>query len=254
MSHPWDEIALAELRERHSAKWRRYPADVLPAWVAEMDLPLGRAGEGGLGGPGPKVGHRLHGPVQQPDGAGRAGFATRACGHQVDPSAARVVPDVVRGLEAVLAVTAPTGAPVVVDAPSYPPFVDVLAVTGRPMVRVALVRGADERWVPDLQAVEAAYASGARVHRLCNPHNPTGTVLRVDELLDPADLADRYGVRVVADEIHAPLVREGVRFHPVASLDHPVARRGRHLGLGVQGLEPGRAEVRVAAWRTGRRS
>ncbi len=34
------EISIDRLRLRHSAKWARYPADVLPAWVAEMDFPL----------------------------------------------------------------------------------------------------------------------------------------------------------------------------------------------------------------------
>src|SRR6188472_3092369 len=34
------EISIDRLRLRRSAKWARYPADVLPAWVAEMDFPL----------------------------------------------------------------------------------------------------------------------------------------------------------------------------------------------------------------------
>ena len=34
------ELSLERLRLRRSAKWARYPADVLPAWVAEMDFPL----------------------------------------------------------------------------------------------------------------------------------------------------------------------------------------------------------------------
>ncbi|HEU4676454.1 MAG TPA: aminotransferase class I/II-fold pyridoxal phosphate-dependent enzyme, partial [Motilibacteraceae bacterium] len=66
---------------------------------------------------------------------------------------------------------------------------------------------------------------GARVHLLCNPQNPTGTVLRPAELLALAELAERHGVLVVADEIHAPLTRVGVSFTPFASLDHPAARR-----------------------------
>lgn len=34
------DLSLGRLRRRQSAKWRRYPPDVLPAWVAEMDFPL----------------------------------------------------------------------------------------------------------------------------------------------------------------------------------------------------------------------
>jgi len=34
------DVSLDELRQRRSEKWRRYPADVLPAWVAELDFAL----------------------------------------------------------------------------------------------------------------------------------------------------------------------------------------------------------------------
>lgn len=221
----WDGITLEQLRSRRSAKWRRDPADVLPAWVAEMDLPLAGAVQDAL----LSAVRRSDTGYMDPFGLGTqeawARWAHEAWGQQLDPSLALVVPDVVRGLETVLATLSPAGAPVVVDSPCYPPFVDVLAATGRPMVRVPMARDGAGRQVPDLDAVEAAYRSGARVHLLCNPQNPTGTVLRPAELLALAELAERHGVLVVADEIHAPLTRLGVRFTPFAALEHPAARR-----------------------------
>ena len=38
--HPFDRVTEGELRRRQSAKWTYYPRDVLPAWLAEMDVPL----------------------------------------------------------------------------------------------------------------------------------------------------------------------------------------------------------------------
>jgi cystathionine beta-lyase len=225
LDHPWDAVTLADLRRRRSAKWRRYPQDVLPAWVAEMDLPLAEPVRAALADLVERSDTGYVDSFGDRTARAWAGYAERTWGQRLDPGLARVVPDVVRGLEVALAAVSPVGAPVVVDSPSYPPFVHVLEATGRPMVRVPLVRGADQRWVPDLEAVAAAYAAGARVHLLCNPQNPTGSVLRPDELLALADLAERHGVLVVADEIHAPLVRQGVRFTPFAALDHPAARR-----------------------------
>ena len=35
-----DAITVEALRERRSVKWREFPPDVLPAFVAEMDFPL----------------------------------------------------------------------------------------------------------------------------------------------------------------------------------------------------------------------
>ncbi|ELP63869.1 hypothetical protein STRTUCAR8_09324, partial [Streptomyces turgidiscabies Car8] len=41
--NPLEELSLGQLRRRRSMKWRTYPADVLPLWVAEMDVPLAPA-------------------------------------------------------------------------------------------------------------------------------------------------------------------------------------------------------------------
>ena len=40
MTNPLSVLSLDELRRRTSAKWRHFDADVLPLWVAEMDVPL----------------------------------------------------------------------------------------------------------------------------------------------------------------------------------------------------------------------
>jgi cysteine-S-conjugate beta-lyase len=53
---------------------------------------------------------------------------------------------------------------------------------------------------------------------LCSPHNPTGVVHTREELTRVAALADEHGVRVVADEIHAPLVAPGTTFTPYLSV------------------------------------
>jgi cysteine-S-conjugate beta-lyase len=50
-----------------------------------------------------------------------------------------------------------------------------------------------------------------------HPYNPLGRVFDRDELLGFADIVERHGVRVVADEIHGPLVFEGTHI-PYASL------------------------------------
>ena len=38
--NPLEQLSLTQLRERTSLKWRAYPEDVLPLWVAEMDVLL----------------------------------------------------------------------------------------------------------------------------------------------------------------------------------------------------------------------
>jgi len=39
VTHPYDELDLAELHRRRSVKWTKFGPDVLPLFVAEMDFP-----------------------------------------------------------------------------------------------------------------------------------------------------------------------------------------------------------------------
>ena len=58
---------------------------------------------------------------------------------------------------------------------------------------------------------------------LCNPHNPGGRVFEFGELRELAEVVDRHGGRVFSDEIHAPLVYDGHRHVPYASVSETAA-------------------------------
>jgi cystathionine beta-lyase len=60
---------------------------------------------------------------------------------------------------------------------------------------------------------------------LCNPHNPIGKVYSRGELRRIAAIAAGHDARVFADEIHAPLVYEGHRHVPYATVSDDAARQ-----------------------------
>ncbi|MFY7065824.1 MalY/PatB family protein [Nocardiopsis changdeensis] len=218
--NPLEQPTVEDLRRRTSMKWRTYPEDVLPLWVAEMDVPLAepvaralhRAVE--LGDTGYPVGGRAYAEAL-------AGFAQRRWGWKgPDVEHTALVPDVMLGIVEVLRLVTGPGDTVVVNPPVYPPFHAFVTHADRRVAAAPL--GADGRL--DLDALGEAYAAarargGRPAHLLCNPHNPTGAVHTADELAAVAALAREYGVRVVADEIHAPLVLDGARFTPYLSVD-----------------------------------
>jgi cystathionine beta-lyase len=121
--------------------------------------------------------------------------------------------------DALLLAAGPQGA-VVVTAPVYPPFYSYLRAAGLTVIEAAL--SADMRL--DLHQVEHAISQGQADGRptallLCNPHNPGGTVHTRNELADLAALVQSHGVRVVSDEIHAPIVYAGHEFVPYVTVD-----------------------------------
>lgn len=210
---PLESLSLAELRLRTSAKWRVYAEDVLPLWVAEMDTPLA-----------PPVAEALHRAVELGDTGyamggeyldALAGFARRRWGWRDFPvAAARPVPDVMRGIVEVLRLITEDDDPVVVTAPVYPPFYGFVTHAGRRIVESPLT--AAGRIDLDALADTLAGLSGhpRAVLLISNPHNPTGVVHTRAELQAVAEIAGRYRVRVISDEIHAPLILDGAEFTP----------------------------------------
>ncbi|MDF2698121.1 MAG: putative aminotransferase, partial [Labilithrix sp.] len=184
--HPFDRLTEAGLRRRQSAKWRAYPDDVLPAWVAEMDYPIAEP-----------ITRTLQAALTDDDlgyadprglGEAFAPWARETWGWTLSPSDVRVAPDVVTAIGEILHVATEPGDGVVIDPPVYPPFAGTIQRLHRKVVEAPLLRSADGPWSLDLAAIERAYAAGARVHLLCSPQNPTGiahpreTLARVAEL------------------------------------------------------------------------
>lgn len=218
--HPWDQITLAALRERRSAKWARYAADVLPAWVAEMDYPIAEPIRRALSEALARddLGYAM--PGELPDAFTR--WAGRTWNWPVSPRDVRVVADVVTGIAEILRVATEPGDGVVIDPPVYPPFAGTIRRVGRTVVEAPLVHHAGQ-WALDLDRIEAAYAAGAKVHLLCSPHNPTGVVHPRATLAALAELANRWDVLVISDEIHAPLTLDGATHVPFPLVSPPAA-------------------------------
>ena len=209
-AYPFD-LTLDRLRQRTSVKWRTADPDVLPLWVAEMDVMLAAP-----------IVEALHKAVDLGDtgyasGTGYAeayaSFAVQRWGFAgFDVARSAMVPDVMAGAVELLKLVTGPGDAVVVTPPVYPPFYAFVEHLGRRVVEVPLT--ADGRLdLPALAETFAAVAAGGRAaFLLCNPHNPTGTVHSAEELARVAAAAEATGVRVVADEIHAPLVLPGATF------------------------------------------
>ncbi|MGQ0631311.1 MAG: MalY/PatB family protein [Sporichthyaceae bacterium] len=224
----FDELDLARLRARRSMKWQAYPADVLPAWVAEMDFdpaPAVAAAVTDALGRGGDFGYALD--LRDPQlGAAFSAFAERRYRWSVDPDHVLLLRDVMRGVELWIEGFTSPGDSVVVPTPVYYPFRTATTEAGRALVEIPAVRtGPDSAWALDLDALDAAFAAGGRLLLLCNPHNPLGRAYTETELRALAGVVLRHDVRVVADEIHAPLVFAPRRHIPFASLGPEVAAR-----------------------------
>jgi cysteine-S-conjugate beta-lyase len=207
---------LDALRQRRSAKWQTYPADVLPLTVAEMDFALAAP-----------IAQVLREAVERSDagyamavpglGEALAGFAARRWNWPIDPASVTTVTDVGVGVVELLRLLARPGDAVVISPPVYPPFFDWVPEAAARPLEVPLAHGA-AGWRLDLAALESAFAAHPAAYVLCNPHNPVGRVHTADELAALVRLARIYQVPIVSDEIHAPLVLPGATFTPLLTV------------------------------------
>jgi cystathionine beta-lyase len=204
----FDALTLPELQQRQSVKWRLHPADVLPMWVAELDVPLAAPVQAVL-----RAALDAHDTGYAEPAAlapAFAGFAARRWGWTVDPERCWPVADVMVGVaEALRALTAP-GDAVVVCPPVYHPFFAVPVEHDRTVVQVPL----DDAGGLDLPGIDATLHAGARAVLLSSPHNPTGRVWSSGELDALDDVVRPHGAVVISDEIHAPLTLPGATFTP----------------------------------------
>ncbi|WP_018347668.1 MalY/PatB family protein [Longispora albida] len=221
-SNPLAQHTLAELRQRRSIKWRGYPDDVLPLWVAEMDTspaePIREALAGALARG--DLGYSTRAGVPE----AFAAFAEKRYGWAVDPGQVWLTPNVMLGVAEVLRHVTEPGDGVVINPPVYPPFFHYIPDSGRRIVESPLTC-VDGCWQIDIERLERDFAAGAKAYLLCNPQNPTGVAYSRETLMAIAELADRYNIRVLVDEIHAPLTYAETRHIPFRSLDVPAARR-----------------------------
>ena len=216
MSHtPLEALPLEILRRRSSTKWRTYPDDVLPMFVAETDFPLAPAITAVLA-EAVAIGDTGYTPPDPGIGPAFAGFAERRFGWSVDPARIRWTADVMMGVVELLRATTNPGDRVISTPPVYPPFAICIEEAGCLVEPVPLREPSADHdgWRLDLPGIERALAQGARAVLLCNPHNPTGTVHSADDLAELAEIAARHAAVVISDEIHGPLVRDGVTYTP----------------------------------------
>ena len=231
-------LDLSELQTHRSEKWRAFPKEILPLPVAEMDFPVAEP-----------IRQTLREMIDHSDlgylgaipemGIAFAGFAQRRWGWTVDPLQVRIAADVGVGVVEVLRVITKPGDKFLINSPVYPNFFTWCTETHLELVDVPLSQVEEEingsHWALDWDGIEKAYASGIKAHLICNPHNPLGRVYTSEELSRLAELAKKYNVYVLSDEIHAPLMYAEQKFTPFLT----VSETARQVGITITAASKG---------------
>jgi cysteine-S-conjugate beta-lyase len=229
-SHRFDALTAEHMRAGGSWKWstpgswrRGGREGLIGAFVAEMDFPVAEAVADAVRGSadGSRFGYLPDGWVDDM-AAATSEFWGERLGWAPDPARVRPVPDVLTAFTATVRHFTRPGSAIVLPTPAYMPFLTVPAMLDRSLVQVPMARDG-ARFVLDLDAIDRAFADGAGLLVLTNPHNPTGRVFDAAELAAVTEVVERHGGRVFSDEIHAPLTFGGSRHRPYAATSEVAA-------------------------------
>ncbi|MFC6335118.1 MalY/PatB family protein [Paenibacillus septentrionalis] len=224
MSYNLDE--LIDRRNTRSYKWDQVgplfgDESILPLWVADMDFPSPPAvqkvvkerAELGIYGYSIRTNEYLDSIT---------GWFERRHNWSIQKNWIIDVPSVVTTLSLSVDLFTELGDAVVLQSPVYYPFYDVITGNNRKVARNSL-KIVDGRYEMNFEQLEELFASGAKLMLLCNPHNPGGRVWERSVLERLAELALKYNVIVVSDEIHCDLTFPGHPHTPFASLSEEAA-------------------------------
>lgn len=219
-----DQLDESVLRFRPGARWGS-PAP--PAPVAGMGYPVAEPVIASLRR---YIDLGDFGHPDWADGASplRTAFAYRMkerYGWWAEPDHVREFTDVTHAMLLMLELCTEPGDGVAIHTPAFGPFVRMIGQLGRRLVPMPLIDGR-HGWVFDADDCARRVArAGARALVLVNPHNPTGRVFTRDELGAVAEAAERHGLIVISDELHADITYPPHGHVPFASLDPAVGAR-----------------------------
>lgn len=219
------ELTVETLRSRRNTKWNRYPPEVLPAWVADMDFQVAEPVQRAIAR---LVDQRDYGyGAREGEASLEVAFAEhmqRRFDWTVDPGLVQPVAELIQAVFAVVMAYSEPGDGVVIQTPIYPPFLMALEQIERRLVSNPLTDDGT-RFVLDTDDLGRVVDDRTRILLLCNPHNPTGRVFTREELLALGNLAVERDLVILCDEIHADLVYPGAQHIPIATLSSEIAAR-----------------------------
>src|SRR5574341_477278 len=206
-------------------KWTWYPKDVLPMWLADMDLMAP-----------PQILNALHKQLEHgvlgyelPTTALYKVIAARMkklYAWEVDPESIVYIPGVNSGYNIAARILCSMKKGYLIQTPVYNEFLETEQKTGFPQRAAELekrVEGSRIRYEVDFEVFEREVKK-AGMFLLCHPHNPVGRIYSPAELKRMAEICIESDVTIVSDEIHSELLLGAVDFIPMASLSPKIAK------------------------------
>ncbi|MDT8337896.1 MAG: PatB family C-S lyase [Sulfurimonas sp.] len=191
--------------------------DVLPAWVADMDIDT----------PGfvleavkKRLEHPIIGYEEVPQSMFEAQIEWMRREHGVEFALEEMLysHSVVASMNAAIEAFTQKGDKVIVQTPVYPPFFHSVLEHERELLKNPLKQRNDGSYTFDIDDLKSKIDERTKLLLLSSPHNPVGRVWREEELEEILEVCLEHNIVLFSDEIHCDLIYKPNRHIPFASL------------------------------------
>lgn len=194
-------------RRKTAAKWQDIPEGAISMSIADMDFAIM-----------PEVGKAVEAAVAQRDFgyqfmreehyAAILNWIKKRTGEDVPREYIIDTPGVLYTMRCSMYALTQPGDKIVIQTPLHTPSIKSASMMGRiPMKNWLIYK--DGKYTMDFDHLEKCFREGAKVLMMCAPNNPTGRVWAKKEMDTVAELANKYNVYVIADEIHRDILWDG---------------------------------------------
>ena len=220
MTYDFDKVT-----DRHGSNSVKYDIcqdkEVIPMWVADMDF---QAAPFILDAVRRRIDHGIFGYTWPSDSYYQATidwFSGRR-GWKPEKEWFRPISGIVPAISVAIEALTEADEKVIFQGPAYNCFYSCVRNNRRVLLENRLIYDnapEDPSFTIDFEDFERKCADPkATLFILCNPHNPSGRIWTREELTRMGEIALRYGVTVVSDEIHCELEMPGHTYTPFASI------------------------------------
>ena len=210
----------SELRQLAGVKWSRDGADVLPAWIADMDLAPPQFATDAIRQMAERgdFGYNREVIAQLPEVFCQ--WQHHYHGWEPETERLRLFSNVMHAIAMSIFLHTEPGDGIVLITPIYPPFIKAVEGGGRRVVDVPL---SQPGWRLDPQRLADAVDDDTSAILICSPHNPTGRVFDAQERQAIAQVAVDNDLLLISDEVWADLTHPGQTHVPMATVGQEVA-------------------------------
>jgi cysteine-S-conjugate beta-lyase len=219
MNFDFDKII--DRSNTNSWKWEKYPKEVLPFWIADMDF---------------------ESPIQIKDALKKSIDSGVYGYNQTFPELVDVFIERLKHrhklkveLEAIVLLPGMVPAlyatanmfkgGIVTNTPVYRPFIESSLQASSNSKFIPFIEK-NNRWEMDFDKMESIIDPDDKVFMLCNPHNPNGRVFTKKELLKLGEICKKHDLIICSDEIHCDLILDNTKEHiSIASLNTDLENR-----------------------------